>query len=57
MSNLVANEMYLKDGAKEFTVRNIMEGVLAIKNICENFVIVTNEVFSDGIDFDSETIT
>ena len=56
MSNLVANEMYLESGAKELTVKNILAGVLEIKNKCENFVIVTNEVFSDGIDYDDETI-
>lgn len=56
MSNLVANEMYLEGGAKEFTVENILDGVFEIKNKSENFVIVTNEIFSDGIDYDDETM-
>lgn len=56
MSNLVANEMYLEDGAKDITVKTILDGVQEIKDKCENFVIVTNEVFSDGIDYDDETM-
>lgn len=55
MSNLVANEMYRDDGAKELTVQNIIEGVKKIKDSADNFVIVTNEIFSDGIEYDEET--
>lgn len=55
MSNLVANEMYHEDGAKEKTVESILEGIHIINSISDNFVIVTNEVFSDGIEYDSET--
>ena len=55
MSNLVANEMYYEDGAKEKTVESILEGIHTINSISDNFVIVTNEVFSDGIEYDSET--
>ena len=55
MSNLVANEMYHEDGAKEKTVESILEGIYTINSISDNFVIVTNEVFSDGIEYDSET--
>lgn len=56
ISNLVANEMYLENGAKDLTVKTIIDGVREIKDKCENFVIVTNEVFSDGIDYDAETM-
>ncbi len=55
MSNLVANEMYIDDGAKELTVQRVIEGVKKIKESADNFVIVTNEVFSDGIEYDEET--
>lgn len=55
MSNLVANEMYIDDGAKELTVQSVIEGVKKIKESADNFVIVTNEVFSDGIEYDEET--
>ncbi|WP_294153015.1 bifunctional adenosylcobinamide kinase/adenosylcobinamide-phosphate guanylyltransferase [uncultured Clostridium sp.] len=56
MSNLVANEMYLEGGAGEFTVQSIVEGIKQIKNKSENFIIVTNEVFSDGVQYDEETM-
>ena len=55
MSNLVANEMYQEDGAHENTVKHIMEGVRYIHKQVNNLVIVTNEVFSDGIVYDDET--
>ena len=55
MSNLVANEMYQENGAHEDTVKQIVEGVKSIKDQVSNLVIVTNEVFSDGIDYDEES--
>ena len=56
MSNLVANEMYIGDGTNENVVENILQGIHHIRDKSENFVIVTNEVFSDGIDYDDETM-
>lgn len=55
VSNLVANEMYQENGAHEYTVERIIEGVMEIKRQVRNLVIVTNEVFSDGITYDEET--
>ena len=55
VSNLVANEMYQENGAHEHTVEQIIEGVKKIKRQVRNLVIVTNEVFSDGITYDEET--
>lgn len=55
MSNLVANEMYQRDGAKELTFECVLDGVKSIKNEADNFIIVTNEIFSDGIEYDVET--
>nr|WP_294493369.1 bifunctional adenosylcobinamide kinase/adenosylcobinamide-phosphate guanylyltransferase [uncultured Anaerosporobacter sp.] len=55
MSNLVANEMYQENGAQEHTVKQIIEGVKVLKEQVKNLVIVTNEVFSDGIIYDEET--
>lgn len=55
MSNLVANEMYRDDGAGDRTVEEVIEGVKALKEKANHFVIVTNEVFSDGIAYDPET--
>lgn len=55
MSNLVANEMYNDNGAKELTVESIIKGIKKLKENTNNLVIVTNEVFSDGIEYDKET--
>ena len=55
MSNLTANEMFREDGAKEDTVSEILEGIRKVDAQAEQLVIVTNEIFSDGIDYDAET--
>ncbi|WP_154826718.1 bifunctional adenosylcobinamide kinase/adenosylcobinamide-phosphate guanylyltransferase [Clostridium butyricum] len=56
MSNLVANEMYLEGRAKDKTVQEVIRGIESINNQAENLVIVTNEVFSDGIVYDDDTM-
>lgn len=56
MSNLVANEMYLEGGAKDKTVQEVIRGIESINNQAENLVIVTNELFSDGIVYDDDTM-
>lgn len=56
MSNLTANEMYREDGAGELCEDEILEGVRRICRQCEHLVIVTNEIFSDGIVYDEETV-
>lgn len=56
MSNLVANEMYLEGGAKDKTVQEVIRGIESINNQAENLVIVMNEVFSDGIVYDDDTM-
>lgn len=55
MSNLVANEMFQEQGAKEHTVQAVLEGVKAIKERTEHFVIVTNEIFSEAASYEGET--
>ena len=55
MSNLTANEMFQKDGAGEHTVEEILEGVRSLQTQAKQLVIVTNEIFSDGISYDTET--
>ena len=56
MSNLTANEMYQPDGAGEHTVEAVMEGVKKLSQRVHNLVVVTNEVFSDGIQYDPDTM-
>ena len=55
MSNLVANEQYMDSGAGKNTVQAVLDGVEHLLDHAENLVIVTNEVFSDGITYDSYT--
>lgn len=55
MSNLVANEMYQENGAQENTVGAIIQGIKHLEEMSRHLVIVTNEVFSDGGEYDPET--
>ena len=56
MSNLLANEMYSEDGAKERAVEEILQGIHMLQKQAAHLVLVTNEVFSDGIVYDPDTI-
>ncbi|MDO4296886.1 MAG: bifunctional adenosylcobinamide kinase/adenosylcobinamide-phosphate guanylyltransferase [Lachnospiraceae bacterium] len=56
MSNLVANEMYEKDGAGEQTVEAVSKGFLRLREQAKHLFVVTNEVFSDGITYDAWTM-
>lgn len=56
MSNLVANEMYQEAGAGDETVSKVLLGIEQLLKQVDNLVIVTNEVFSDGDDYDEETM-
>lgn len=58
MSNLVANEMFSDDGEDrtgEWVSGKILEGVRTVISRCRHLVVVTNEVFSDGIPYSPET--
>lgn len=57
MSNLVANELFVKNGMEhmEQTAEKILDGVKHLKKQCRHLVIVTNEVFSDGVLYDEWT--
>ena len=54
MSNLVANEMYMKSGAGCHAEQAILEGIRELNQQCSNLVIVTNEVFSESVPDSSE---
>lgn len=56
MSNLVANEMYQEQGAGERTVEEIMAGIRHLLSRVDHLVVVTNEVFSDGVSYDDDTM-
>ena len=58
MSNLVANEMFSEQGmvAWETVEEKIITEVTALAKGCEHLVIVTNNVFEDGTDYDEGTM-
>ncbi len=55
VSNLTANEMYDPSGAGVDTVGAVVRGILNLKAQADTLVVVTNEVFSDGITYDAST--
>lgn len=54
MSNLLANEMFPL--TEQYIVDRLLSGISCISRQCRHLIIVTNEVFSEGIDYDEETI-
>ena len=58
LSNLLANEMFLKkrETDTERTMeKEIEEGIVLLTNHTANLVIVSNNIFEDGIEYDEET--
>ena len=58
MSNLTANEMFTKDGMKseEEVVEKIVSEMQTFSQKLDNLVIVTNNVFEDGVIYDAGTM-
>lgn len=56
VSNLAANEMFMPEGHSDAAVEEIIDGVENIAKRCENLIIVTNEIFSDGCNYDDNTL-
>ena len=58
MSNLTANEMFTKDGMKseEEVVEKIVSEIQILSQKLDNLVIVTNNVFEDGVIYDAGTM-
>ena len=52
MSNLVLNEFYDEE---EGTQERILRGIKHLQNQCRDLIIVTNEIFSDGVTYDPES--
>ena len=68
MSNLVANEMFggeTEDSAnrmseterKDFLVEKVTEGIRVLAEKLDKLVIVSNNVFEDGISYDAQTMS
>ena len=58
LSNLLANEMFLKmretDTERDLE-KEIEEGIVLLTKHTANLVIVSNNIFEDGIEYDEET--
>ena len=57
MSNLVANEMFSPNGAKDSTLEAITRGVQKLIQEAANVIIVTNNIYEDGADYDGTTLS
>ncbi|MGN0280334.1 MAG: bifunctional adenosylcobinamide kinase/adenosylcobinamide-phosphate guanylyltransferase [Lachnospiraceae bacterium] len=56
MSNLLANEMFDKtDVANGDLTDKLLSGMSCISRQCKHLIVVTNEVFADGIEYAPET--
>lgn len=53
LSNLLANEMFSQKGGGIDAVR---KGLRALLERCGNLTVVTNEIFSDGVEYEGETL-
>ena len=52
MSNLVLNEFYDEENGAE---ERILQGIKHLQKQCGDLIIVTNEIFSDGVTYDPES--
>ena len=54
--NLTANEMFSADGSVSDPCERVIAGVENLMRQCENLVVITNDVGSDGCKYDAETL-
>ena len=57
MSNLAANERYSPKGEGENAYTAILEGVDFLLEQCEDLVIVTNDIFGGGSQYEGDTLS
>lgn len=55
IGNLAANEMFTPDGAGSRTAEAILSGFENLAGQCDDLVVVSNDVFSDGYEYDECT--
>lgn len=55
LSNLLANEIYRNNRTPLEAMEVIVLDVKKLSAKCERLIIVTNEVFSDGVEYDQQT--
>ena len=56
LGNLLANELFAPEGAKDAAFGSILAGIERLQDCCETLVIVTNEIFSDSLPYPPETM-
>lgn len=56
LGNLLANTLFGCGKSPEEAVREILDGVQALENQCRVLVVVSNEIFSDGLRYDADTV-
>lgn len=57
LGNLTANELFSDQGAGAGAYEAIIEGLIRLEAQCDDLVVVSNDVFSDGSTYTDETIT
>ncbi len=55
LGNLLANEIFAPDGAGDAAFGSILAAIAHLQDCCETLVVVTDEIFSDGVDYPPET--
>lgn len=55
LGNLLANEIFAPEGAGDAAFGSILAGIAHLQDCCETLVVVTDEIFSDGVDYPPET--
>ena len=55
LGTLAANQLYSPEGLTPGAYAAVLDGVLHLNAACRELVVVSNEVFSDGITYDPET--
>lgn len=57
VSNLLANELFAPAGAgADGAAAAVLDGIGALARQCRTLVVVTNEIFSDGLPYDADTL-
>lgn len=56
MSNLAANEQFDEGGSDQEILTRMKRGIRSLQKQAETLIIVTNEVFSDGVSYEPETV-
>ncbi|MGO5094391.1 bifunctional adenosylcobinamide kinase/adenosylcobinamide-phosphate guanylyltransferase [Agathobaculum sp. LCP25S3_E8] len=55
LGNLLANERFAPEGAGDAAFGSSLAGIAHLQDCCETLVVVTDEIFSDGLDYPPET--